>query len=220
MLQGGVYKNAQCVYYKHVPGAVAFKTWSMLDLEYFSRIFMLQEHMLLEQLFGPKSHRSCFDSLSVALYPIYIINSVFFFILNAFEYWLVRSIDFINVCVYVLIFLLPLILSKPLPLSPYTVNQFAVTLSILPFPSLPISESHSFQLIISMVPSSSIQQNYRVFGNKCRCARKKKINHCYIRNPQTPCGRFTISISWGKCVFQKNKSLDTQMKFPYPLYDI
>ena len=37
----------------------AFKScsWSMLDLQYYSRLFMLQKHLLLEHNFGPKSHR-------------------------------------------------------------------------------------------------------------------------------------------------------------------
>ena len=68
----------------YAPGAVAFNasSWSMLDLKYFSRWFMLQEHMLLEQLileqllqeynFGPKSHRSGVCGVAIGISQICI----------------------------------------------------------------------------------------------------------------------------------------------------
>ena len=48
------------MHFKYAPGALCIQicSWNIFDLEYYSRLFMLLEQLLLEHNLGPKSHKS------------------------------------------------------------------------------------------------------------------------------------------------------------------
>ena len=65
------FKYAPGAYLLYAPGALCIQicSWSIFDLEYYSRLFMLWEQLLLEHNLGPKSHKS-----EIAQSPVHIFQ--------------------------------------------------------------------------------------------------------------------------------------------------